>query len=393
MKNSIINKKSGRIVNLLAYIFFFVCLLPAVIFVYRKPHHNWDMLAYMALAVKIDNPDINAIHTITYTAAKENIPEYDYKLLTSPESKYRARLAASATDFYSQLPFYVVKPLYIWLVYLGHRSGLSLPSATIVPCMIAFLLSGMLLFHWLKKYMGLFACFIASLLIMYSGYMISTARISSPDSLSAFFMFAAFYFIIERPPNTLFVFLLFLVSILIRVDNIIAATVITTFLCFSKRWSKRITIPQYVLMIACFTGLYFAITNIATNYGWDKSYYSSFLHTANGTFDFHDGFSIKRYAALMYSKAIGAVIFSHFSFFALMSLLMIAIPWPIRFRQLPFSKLFVLLLFCIMLIRFSLFPDLSDRFYTGFYLLITVLFIRQFVEMVLSTGSNKPVSP
>ena len=106
---------SGKFVELI-YLVYFICLLPGAIFAFRHPYYNWDMLPYMALALKMDHIDSNALHKLTFSVAKADIPAVEYGYLTGGE--YREKMAESPADFYSQLPFYVVKPFYIWMVYL-----------------------------------------------------------------------------------------------------------------------------------------------------------------------------------------------------------------------------------------------------------------------------------
>jgi len=101
-----------RIIMPLIYLIYFFCLLPVGIFAFKKPHYNWDMLPYMAIVIKMEHSDINVIHKITYNSAKENIPSQEYGLLIPDSSQYKTKMAESPADFYQQLPFYVVKPLY-----------------------------------------------------------------------------------------------------------------------------------------------------------------------------------------------------------------------------------------------------------------------------------------
>ena len=71
----------NRLSAWLIYFCFFACLLPIAIFAYKHPSYNWDMLAYMALVVEIENGDINEVHKITYDNARQNIPVKEYDKL------------------------------------------------------------------------------------------------------------------------------------------------------------------------------------------------------------------------------------------------------------------------------------------------------------------------
>jgi len=375
-KKSYVNFVSNNTINIcLIYIVYFFCLLPVGILAFRKPYYNWDMLPYMAIIIKMDHSDINLIHKITYKSAKENIPSKEYGFLIASSNEYRRKMAESPTDFYQQLPFYIVKPLYTGLIYLFYKAGFSLPKSTVLPSIMAYLMIGLLLFYWLTKYLKLLFAFAGGLLLMFSIYMVSIARESTPDCLSALLMFSAVYFIIEKPSVKL-MFLFFLLSIFTRIDNIITCFIILSFLAFSDKWEKHIPIKQYFLMLFIMTACYFSITFATTTFGWNIFYYPTFVTSFDLAYKFHTTFPFREYLALMYSKAITAMVLSHLTTF-LFLVLLILIPWPGQFRKFGFDQLFSLLLVLIILVRFILFPDLSDRFYIAFYLIIFIFLVRK----------------
>ena len=52
--------------------------------------------------------------------------------------------------------------------------------------------------------------------------------------------------------------------------------------------------------------------------------------------------------------------------------------FPVKFRNLTFELLFCVLLIFTVVFRFILFPDLEDRFYIAYYLVILILFMHQY---------------
>ena len=364
--------------SLLLFVYVLFLLLIGL-YAFRKPAYNWDMLAYIAIVIKIDHHyDSNLIHKITYNTARENIPPGAYGYLST--GPYREKMATSSAGFYAQLPFYAVKPLYIGMIYLFYKIGFSLPISTVMPSILAYLLTGLLLLHWLKKYVTLFYASIAGLLVMYSTFMISIARISTPDSLSAFLLFAAFYFIIEKP-SIMFLFIFLLLSVFARIDNIVTCFFILSFLFFTGKWQKKISFKQYLLMLSSLVVAYFFITLMTVRpFGWDLLYYPTFIHHFNLSREFHPAFSLKEYIALLYSQAITAIVVHHFALFIFLALLIAGRP-SIRFYNFTLHELFPLLLVFIILIRFLLFPDLDDRFYASFYLCILVLLVRKYTNL------------
>lgn len=370
-------QKKNKAINGLAMLVFFICMAPAAVFIYKKPHYNWDMLAYMALAVNRDHQDIQAVHTITYQSAKENIPAYEYGLLVQPAEGHRAQLAESDTLFYNNLSFYAVKPLYNLSVYAAYKAGIPLPRATILPGVLAFLLMGLALFHWMKKYLSLIFAFAASLLLMYSGFMIHTARISSPDTLSALTLFSAFYFMAESK-SFIMTSLLLLLAVFIRMDNALTAILILGFLSFTGSKEKRLPLKWLLLMILLLGISYFIVSGMSGQFGWGGLFYPKFLHYLNEAGNYQQSFSLKTYLSLMYSKAITGMVFSHQTIFVLLTLLILVKPFPSRLKMLATEQALALLLPTIILVRFIFFPDISDRFYTAFYLFTAVLFVKHF---------------
>ena len=125
--------RKKRFFLLLAYPLLIMLLLPAVIYIYKNPAYNFDMLGYMALVIKMDQPgSIKEIHKTTYSIAHENLSAEEYKRLTEAPL-YRKKFETNASEFEKILPNYIVKPLYLWACWLFYKSGIALPTATVIP--------------------------------------------------------------------------------------------------------------------------------------------------------------------------------------------------------------------------------------------------------------------
>ena len=369
---------SGKFTAIISIVYF-LCLLPVAIFAIKRPYYNWDMLPYMALVLKMDYKDSVTVHKMTFSIAETNIPSTEYGDLTRGE--YRKRMVENPADFYSQLPFYVVKPFYIWVVYFFYKTGFSLPMSTVLPSILSYLLIGSLLFHWLKKYLNIHFAFPAALFIMYSFFMVSMARISTPDPLSSLFLFYAMYIVIEKSSLT-GMFLLLWLSILTRIDNLVTCLFIISFLAFKGKWQKRIPVRLYVLMVFIFISTYITIAYATRMNGWHLLYFPTFIRYYDLGHHINDHFSLSLYLKLIYSKAATAMAYTHFTLFAFFVLLILIKPLPIRLHNISFDQLFSLLLIFIIIIRFILFPDLDDRFYTSFYLVFILLFVKKYTELL-----------
>jgi hypothetical protein len=360
------------------YFVFLACILPVAIFAYKRPLYNWDMLAYIALVVKMENSDMNEVHTITYNNVREHIPSEEYaKLINGPLRQQRFE---NATEFTSVLPFYAVKPCYIWSSYFFYKLGFTLAVSTVIPSIVAYLLIGLLLFHWLNKHHKLFFSFAAGLLIMVSSVMIEAARLSTPDGISALFLFVAFYFILERP-SVLFAFLFLTGSVLARLDNIILSCLLLTFLFFNKKWAKKISVVQYILMLTVLAAVYVMVSGLAKEYNWSSFYYPDFVKYYHPGHPSQSSFSFAGYMTLFYERVIMAILYTEASVFLLLVLIWLSTSYQGKFRTLPFELLFCIILVFTIITRFILFPDLEDRFYIAYYLAILIMFMQQYRQM------------
>ena len=212
---------------------------------------------------------------------------------------------------------------------------------------------------------------------MFSSVMIAAARLSTPDCISALFLFIAFYFILERP-SILCTFLFLAASVFARLDNIILACLLLTFLSFSSKWAKKVSFVQYITMLAALAGIYIGISGIAREYNWELFYYPDFIKYYQPGHPARPSFSLQGYLALFYERTIMAILHTHFSIFLLFVLIMLSSSTPVKFRNLTFELLFCALLIFTVVIRFILFPDLEDRFYIAYYLAILILFMHQY---------------
>lgn len=175
-------------------------------------------------------------------------------------------------------------------------------------------------------------------------------------------------------------FLFLLLSIFARLDNIITCFFILSFLFFTGKWQKQISLRQYVTMLFLLVACYFGITLTAVRpFGWNILYYPTFMQYFNLSHQFHTLSPLKAYWALLYSQAITAIVFHNFTLFAFLAML-VATSLSMRFRDQAFDQWFSLLLIFTILTRFILYPDLADRFYISFYLCILILLVRKYIK-------------
>ncbi|MHA4806580.1 hypothetical protein ACX0G9_00665 [Flavitalea flava] len=334
---------------------------------YKKPDYNFDMLPYIALVVKMDNKDIRSVHRITYQSVWEKVPPGTYRRLTDSVNPFRRKMSEDPLFFSSQLPFYMIKPFYTGLIYLFYKTGLSLPHATVMPSILAYLLTGLLLLHWLENYLSLSSAVVTSLFTLFSAPFLGAARMSTPDLLSGLFLFSAFYFILEKP-KTLPLFLLLALSVFTRVDNIIGSICLLTLFAFTSG-KEKISLWQYLSLLILLVLCYFSITISTRSFGWSPLFYPSFRasdpHFRNGL-----------------STLIEGLYYSH-SLLLLFVLVLLLLSYPPfrsdQFRSDHFrsDRSFILVILGIIVIRLMLYPDPADRYFLAYYLAALILIVRR----------------
>jgi hypothetical protein len=93
--------------------------------------------------------------------------------------------------------------------------------------------------------------------------------------------------------------------------------------------------------------------------------------------DFEKPYTLFDYFSYMRSKAITGLISTHFTFFMFLVALIIFYRFPIKLKLLSLGQSFALLLVAIIVVRFLLLPDLSDRFNIASYLCLLMILTRR----------------
>jgi len=369
-----INFNNKKAIVVICIIYFF-CIGLVTFYSLKKPEYNWDMLPYMALVLKMEHKNIDEMHSLTYESAKQNIPAEAYQKIIDSTNIYRKKMKDSAANFYQQLPFYIIKPLYVLTVFAFYKIGFSLPASTILPSVFSYLFIAMFSLYWLKNYLNFFLAAVISLLVMLSAPMLTVARMSTPDCLSAFLLLSAFYFIIHKPVFII-AFIFLAISVFARLDNIIAFAAIIFLFIFSNKKEFKFSLPRNMIILLLLATCYFCVTSSVQGFGWSMLYYPSFVHYLNLLRGFHASFSIHDYLKIIYSNAVTGLYHAHIIVFFLMNVLIFCKKKIEGFSLLNFDQLFALIMMVVIVIRFLLQPDISDRFYIAYYLITIILLVR-----------------
>ena len=129
---------SGAFSKLRAWAFVIVCAALVAGIGYKKPTHDWDMIAYVASALYDEGWRGDAWRDQVYAQVRADVNDHEYAQLVGHDpiatgqqiADYRAAVAGDPRALEQQLPFYRVKILYMALVKAAHRLGLPYVKAT-----------------------------------------------------------------------------------------------------------------------------------------------------------------------------------------------------------------------------------------------------------------------
>jgi hypothetical protein len=365
-------------------LFYLLMLLGLGILSYEKPDYNWDMLPYTAVMLQYDHP-VKDIHQQVYQLAARELPADMYNLLAGNSNPDRKKWREDAGAFRLLLPFYVVKPFYTFIAYAFFKLGMPVFKATVMPSVIAYLMTGMLLLVWLSKYLKIVVAAIICAIIMLLPPIAEAATYSSPDFLAGMLLFYAVYFLIEIESINGF-FLLGLLSVLSRIDFILPLLILLISL---KVQFKVLTMQKLVFLMSIAVIIYLLISSNAYSYGWNLLFFPSFMGTLHPHANAPSFFKIHDYWEILKSQVMTALYHSNCAWLALISVLTLL---QYSFKEMKSSRqVFVLISLLIsLMVRFLLQPVVADRFYIGYYLIILCLFIIRLSPYITgSAAKNK----
>lgn len=224
------------------------------------PAHNWDMLMYAGIALKIssDYDDIEAIQSAVYQEVRETVSPDKYETLTG--GSYRQIVSTDPEAFEQQLPFYQSRILYIGLVYLLAEIGLALLPATHLVSAVAVFV-GLWLFHFTyHTFIDVRLLYLLPLFWIATA-LLRVAQLSTTEGLT-FLAIALCLFLLMRG-NWLLLVLLPLLVLIKPVLLVFSVLMLIYLFVFSHSW--RIPILFAALASAA---LYYLAARYFGTYSW-----------------------------------------------------------------------------------------------------------------------------
>ena len=345
-------KKVGTNFSVLIALIFFSTFAALIHF---KPLYNWDMLPYCALVLQSSGvEDERELHEQTYLEIEKLVPEYAYTNFTDSNHHYRREVSRNAEYFIKQLPFYKIKPLFIYTSLIFYYLGFDLERSVRIPSQISFVLIALLLFHVCSKRLPIFGSLALSIGFMVLPPWINTLRIVSPDLLACAFGLLAFYFLIEKGFKVLFVVFAIL-SILSRPDMLVVMCGLAgLYWYFDKK-----TIFSFSWLLVTLTllfGTFKGVTIFAGAYPWKTLLIHSYIHLQLdpsrpdqdiGFFDYLSVLSRRLDVLISWVHVLFVVTFPIFAGFSLKNLKIYQLTW--------------LMLLIAGLAKFLYFPGYEER--------------------------------
>jgi hypothetical protein len=325
------------------------------------PGHNGDMPFYIAAVFSRQGlTDQEA-----FSKAREVIRE---EMSSEEGIRHIYRLDHADKNL---LDFYRIKPLYIFLIAAFHHVGIPFILSTLIPSLISFFLIGCILFSWSAKVFAPLPALIFSIILLLINPSIILARLSSPDPLSNLFLFYCFYRIYFEKRYT-WTILFLLVSLFIRLDNLIAVCILAVLM---KYWPAPGAKTRIAAEVFLFTVLVAVATAVWVNFYFESGFWWFTRVT------YIQSFHAYCLQVLVYFLSLSQSFFPALLLFAFLAVFKGKMKGKKRTVHL------LLGIGSILFFRFLLFPSFEERFETAFYLTGFLLLLEILSEPAFSKGS------
>jgi hypothetical protein len=339
-------------------------------FCMKHTANDWDQLPYAACILKLSNLDSKQAHDSVYHLAFNTYysgelgGEYNEMI---HKNLYRQTSFNDVVSFNQQLAFYQVKPLYIWLGFCFTRLGFDPIQALQWVNFLSFIIIGLILTRLiLNSFSTIPALLIFITATTYNGYLDMVKELT-PDMLSFFFI-SCISIAFLKSYNNKIIFGLSILAILTRPDNLIFCIVIQACVIIQNLKSNT---PIYLNLIFSFIFLItYGLVNYFTQaYSWNVLFHHAFIELISYPENIHPHFS-----SLDYFKIVLKGLDNILPLVALLGFLIVI------FKDLMRFKLLFIGLVLTIILKFVLFPSISERFYLVYIYIIFIVLIQIYQE-------------
>lgn len=344
---------------------------------YLKPFYNWDLLGYTGCMISIQEKNIDSIYSKTYEAAKLRLPAMNFEELIQ-SNEYRKKSFSDPDFFYDQLKLYWVKPLYILILFILNKTGISAISGTFFLSAFSLFCTGLLFYKWTSRYLPEIYAVVFSALIILSPPFWTIGRYSTPDALSALVILLSFYVLIEKK-NSLGALIILGIGILIRIDVALFAFFTVGFMHFTRNESVKISLSKTLISIVIIAGITVLISVFAGNFTESLVAFYNYGSTGADTTSNYFKKLVSGFSELRYS---------HISLFYAILILSLLKNSTLKNPKSDPSFQIVIMITVYILFRYMIFPTLEDRFFIAHYLILTIMALRIWNLNVTASGET-----
>lgn len=352
-----------RAISFVAPLCYLAILVLLTLHVARSPAWNLDGVFYSVRIAQADLPIARA-HALIYEEIDQIAPASEARALKAGSS-YRKRMRTDVDLFELQLPFYDVKPLYVWAGRLLHILKVSALEAPYAVSSLCYLLIGLCVPIWaVLLEVSLGVSLLGSLALMASIPVRDVCELATPDALCALCLVLALMFARRLPWAMLACLAL---SILARPDSVVfAVSVVGVRLAFVSAsrgplLAALITLPIFAL----------ATSRLAHGYGWSTVMRHTFIKALSDAEQLEAPFGARDYARALWKGIRGHATLHIANFLPFLAPAVVSVyAWGRAQRVDPWreSALELMAIWLGALLHFMIFPVLGDRFFLPAYL-------------------------
>ena len=344
-------------------LFFFPIIFFVLIYQYQKSkHYSWDLTAYVAEVLKLDSP--KDLHLDTYKTLSVSLPKERYNHLTNFE--YGKTNLENKKIFYEQLRFYDYRILYHYTNhFIRIVTGVSVPNAIFLNSALFAFLSVCLLFYisYKEKTINLFLSGLIIVNLIMQKEFIEIIRFSTPDAQSIFLVSLSIYLFFKNSSKSFFI--VALLSLLVRSDNVILYTLLILFdLIINRQNLFRKT--AYLVGLVTFYLLLNKVFEVPS-YGvlFKHTFLSPVLYPVSNSESFH----LSEYIVFLKKQITGILSIS-----MILVTSMLYLGYQSKDKTDYRLLIFGISIFIVYHLKYILFPIYWYRFY-ALYLVLFLIFI------------------
>ncbi len=371
-----------KLANALLIVLFAAAIVRTIAMVAQDPELEWDMLAYMALAVSWESDDPVEIHRRTYETAERELDSQSFRKLT--RSGVRRARYENPGVLYEHLAFYRSRVLYTLPVYLLHRAGAPLSDATWWMSLAAWAGTAVLILLWCERHLPLWLAVPVALGFAHAPPLLEVARQSTPDALFVAAVTSAVFALVELRSLRVAAGIL-LASLLVRGDAILFIFFLVGALVVLGPAAARLRLAPAAAALAAATAIYATASLSSGYYGWWPLFTIGFLGKHAHPSSIPTTPDLVAYAEVLVSQVAattGSILFVYGA------LALLGLAYAHRYRRDSITAArcaAVMLAFLVSYaVRYLLFPALWERFFVPFSVLVPLLLI------TLVAGERRP---